>query len=90
MPDTRRCPATEPWAVRGRAALGRAGSGGWARVLGSLSTGDVQNLTVSALLMKLMKTGGAHAGQLRQLLDKAGELGLADTPLAAVNGSARG
>ncbi|CUW32636.1 hypothetical protein [Streptomyces reticuli] len=60
------------------------------RVLGSLSTGDVQNLTVSALLMKLMKTGGAHAGQLRQLLDKAGELGLADTPLAAVNGSARG
>ncbi|NED06379.1 flotillin family protein, partial [Streptomyces sp. SID6648] len=27
------------------------------RVLGSVSTGDVQNLTVSALLMKLMKSG---------------------------------
>ncbi|MFI1733236.1 flotillin family protein [Streptomyces acidicola] len=59
------------------------------RVLGSVSTGDVQNLTVSALLMKLMHSGGAHAGRLQQLLDRAGELGLADTPLAAVNGSAK-
>ncbi|MDK1342374.1 flotillin family protein [Streptomyces sp. 378] len=59
------------------------------RVLGSVSTADVQNLTVSALLMQLMKNGGANAGQFRQLLDKAGELGLADTSLSAVNGSVR-
>ncbi|MBD0838378.1 MULTISPECIES: SPFH domain-containing protein [unclassified Streptomyces] len=59
------------------------------RVLGSVSTADVQNLTVSALLMKLMNGGGTDAGQLKQLLDKAGELGLADTPLAALNGSAK-
>ena len=59
-------------------------------VLGSVSTADVQNLTVSALLMKLMKTGGDNAGQFRQLLEKAGELGLADTSLTALNGSARG
>ncbi|MEU0435990.1 flotillin family protein [Streptomyces sp. NPDC006290] len=59
------------------------------RVLGSVSTADVQNLTVSALLMKLMKSDGAPAGPVQQLLDKAGELGLADTPLAALNGSAR-
>ncbi|BDH07262.1 flotillin family protein [Streptomyces seoulensis] len=59
------------------------------RVLGSLTTADVQNLTVSALLMKLMKSGGADAGQVRQLLDRAGELGLADTPLTALNGTAR-
>ncbi|KUO17441.1 flotillin family protein [Streptomyces dysideae] len=59
------------------------------RVLGSVSTADVQNLTVSALLMKLMNSGGANAGQLRQLLDKAGELGLADTSLAALNGAAK-
>ncbi|MGW4298438.1 flotillin family protein [Streptomyces sp. NPDC004376] len=58
------------------------------RVLGSLTTADVQNLTVSALLMKLMKSGGADAGQVRQLLDRAGELGLADTPLTALNGTA--
>ncbi|MGP8298293.1 flotillin family protein [Streptomyces inhibens] len=58
------------------------------RILGSVSTGDVQNLTVSALLMKLMKTGDANSGQLQKLLDKAGELGLADTPLAALNGTA--
>ena len=58
------------------------------RMLGSLSTADVQNLTVSALLMKLMKTGGTDSGQLQQLLDKAGELGLADKPLTVLNGSA--
>ncbi|WP_217212907.1 flotillin family protein [Streptomyces sp. AC550_RSS872] len=58
------------------------------RVLGSVSTADVQNLTVSALLMKLMRTGGADSGQLQQLLDKAGELGLADKPLTALNGKA--
>ncbi|MFF7926864.1 flotillin family protein [Streptomyces mirabilis] len=59
------------------------------RILGSVSTADVQNLTVSALLTKLMKTGGAGAGQVQQLLDKAGELGLSDLPLAALNGSVR-
>jgi hypothetical protein len=58
------------------------------RALGPVSTSDVRNLTVSALLMKLMKTGGADPGQLQQLLDKAGELGLADKPLTAFNGSA--
>ncbi|OSC69000.1 hypothetical protein B5181_14265 [Streptomyces sp. 4F] len=60
------------------------------RVLGSVSTADVQNLTVSTLLMKLMKTGGADSGALEQLLSKAGELGLADTRLTALNGSAKG
>ncbi|MFE1308442.1 flotillin family protein [Streptomyces sp. NPDC058755] len=59
------------------------------RILGSFGTADVQNLTVSALLMKLMKSGGPEAGQFRQLLDRAGELGLADTPLTALNGAAR-
>ncbi|CAL9644762.1 hypothetical protein [Streptomyces sp. enrichment culture] len=32
---------------------------------------------------------GADAGQLKQLLGKAGELGRADTPLAALNGHAQ-
>ncbi|MFF8099553.1 flotillin family protein [Streptomyces sp. NPDC016640] len=58
------------------------------RILGSVTTADVQNLTVSALLMKLMRTGGADSGQLQQLLDRAGELGLADKPLTTLNGSA--
>lgn len=60
------------------------------RVLGSVSTADVQNLTVSALLMKLMKTDGADASALEQLLSKAGELGLADTKLTSLNGSVEG
>lgn len=59
------------------------------RALGSVSTADVRDLTVSALLMKLMKTGGADSQALRQLLDTAGELGVADTSLAALNGNAR-
>ncbi|MER7052118.1 flotillin family protein [Streptomyces sp. NPDC000351] len=59
------------------------------RVLGSVSTADLQNLTVSALLMKLMKSGGAPAGQVQKLLEKAGELGIADAPLAPLNGSAK-
>ncbi|MEU8851888.1 flotillin family protein [Streptomyces sp. NPDC048564] len=58
------------------------------RILGSVSTADVQNLTVSTLLMKLMRTGGVDSGQLQQLLDRAGELGLADKPLTALNGKA--
>lgn len=59
------------------------------RVLGSVSTADVQNLTVSALLMKLMKNGGDGAGQFQQLLDKAGGPGLADAPPTADNGRVR-
>ncbi|RII09195.1 Inner membrane protein YqiK [Streptomyces sp. YIM 130001] len=57
-------------------------------VLGSVSTGDVQNLTVSALLMKLMNGGGAQASQVRELLDKAGQLGIAEMPIAELNGVA--
>ncbi|QHC30474.1 flotillin family protein [Streptomyces sp. HF10] len=59
------------------------------RVLGSVGTADVQNLTVSALLLKLMNGGGAEASQFRQLLEKAGELGLAEVPVASLNGAAR-
>ncbi|ATL30911.1 SPFH domain-containing protein [Streptomyces formicae] len=58
------------------------------RVLGSVSPSDVQNLTVSALLMKLMKSGGEQSGRLDELLDKAAQLGLADLPLTQLNGSA--
>ncbi|WP_330338801.1 flotillin family protein [Streptomyces sp. NBC_00557] len=57
------------------------------RVLGSLGSADVRNLTVSALLMKQIKGGGPNAGQLQKLLDRASELGLQDTPLTALNGS---
>ncbi|MFJ2718718.1 SPFH domain-containing protein [Streptomyces sp. NPDC087437] len=60
-----------------------------ARILGQVNSADVKNLTVSALLMKMMQSGGTNAGQLQQLLDRAGELGLADTPLTALNGTAR-
>ncbi|MFE3603872.1 flotillin family protein [Streptomyces sp. NPDC059096] len=61
------------------------------RILGSVSTADVQNLTVSALLMKLMKSGGgAEAGQLGRLLEQVDRLGLSDTPLSALKGAPNG
>ncbi|MFB6612709.1 SPFH domain-containing protein [Streptomyces sp. NPDC085524] len=53
------------------------------KVLGSVSTSDVQNLTVSALLMKLMPAG---SGQLDELMAKARRLGLADLPLSELAG----
>lgn len=59
------------------------------RILGSVSTGDVQNLTVSALLMRLMRQGGENTGRFKELIEKAGELGLSDTPLAELNGRTR-
>ncbi|MFD7704387.1 flotillin family protein [Streptomyces caelestis] len=59
------------------------------RVLGSVSTADVQNLTVSALLMRLMQQGGENTGRFEELIEKAGELGLSDTPLTELNGRAR-
>ncbi|MFE0579716.1 flotillin family protein [Streptomyces sp. NPDC058874] len=54
------------------------------KMLGSLSTSDVQNLTVSALLMKLMPAG---SGQLDELLARARQLGLADLPVSGLAGS---
>ncbi|MFD5690700.1 flotillin family protein [Streptomyces rubiginosohelvolus] len=59
------------------------------RVLGSVSTGDVRDLTVSALLMRLMGSSGAASGQVEQLLAAARELGLADLPVGAVAGGTK-
>ncbi|MCX5205797.1 flotillin family protein [Streptomyces sp. NBC_00237] len=61
------------------------------KILGSLGSGDVQNLTVSALLMRLMGAGGGqHNGQIQQLMDAAERLGLGDQRVAALNGMPKG
>lgn len=57
-------------------------------ILGSVSTGDVQNLTVSALLMRLMRSGGAGDGDVSRLLREVERLGLSDMSLAALSGKA--
>ncbi|MCX4724910.1 flotillin family protein [Streptomyces sp. NBC_00963] len=59
------------------------------KMLGSVSSGGVRNLTVSAVLMQLLKSGGAEAGPVQQLLDQAARLGLSDVPVAALNGAAK-
>ncbi|MEU4092915.1 flotillin family protein [Streptomyces sp. NPDC026673] len=59
-----------------------------ARVLGSVDAADVRDLTVSALLMRLISAGGTQSGQFRRLLDTARELGLDQTPVAGLNGTA--
>src|SRR5690606_5736370 len=83
----------DPETAQGRAGPWLGGRAGFtddlSRILGSVSTADVQHLTVSALLMKLMQAGGENTGRFQELIAKAGELGLADTPLAALNGHAR-
>jgi hypothetical protein len=54
------------------------------RVLGSVSTGDVANLTLAAFLTQQIKAGGADAGKLRELLAAAKKMGVADTRVAAL------
>ncbi|WP_067814891.1 flotillin family protein [Actinomadura kijaniata] len=53
------------------------------RLLGSLDASGVRDLTLSALLLRLIKAGGPETGRLRELLDTARELGVADAPLNA-------
>ena len=55
-----------------------------AGLLGSLDTDDVKNLTLSALLLKLIRNGGPNAGKLRELLESAQNLGVAEAPVAAI------
>ncbi|MEU4769582.1 SPFH domain-containing protein [Actinosynnema sp. NPDC023794] len=55
------------------------------RLLGSISTGDVKNLTVSALLLKLINSGGPDEGKLRELLAAAQRLGVAERPVASLS-----
>ena len=54
------------------------------RVLGSFGTGDLKNLTVSALLLKLINSGGPDQDKLRELLAAAQRLGVAERPVAAL------
>ncbi|MEU8263003.1 flotillin family protein [Micromonospora sp. NPDC048999] len=57
------------------------------RMLSSLHTGDVQNLTLSAFLLQQMRAGGVDQGKLQELLTAAQRLGVADTPVAALAGA---
>ncbi|CNF73317.1 Inner membrane protein yqiK [Mycobacterium tuberculosis] len=59
-----------------------------ARLLGSIDTGGVRDLTLSALLLRLIKSGGPESAGLQDLLDTARRLGVADAPLAQINGTA--
>ncbi|MEV4677051.1 MULTISPECIES: flotillin family protein [Actinomadura] len=59
-----------------------------ARLLGSIDAGGVRDLTLSALLLRLIKSGGPEAQGLQDLLDAARRLGVADAPLSELNGTA--
>ncbi|MFI6575622.1 SPFH domain-containing protein [Nocardiopsis sp. NPDC050513] len=54
------------------------------RFLSSVDSEDVKNLTVSALLVKLIGAGGPQADKLGQLLGKARELGVDTLPVTAL------
>ncbi len=53
-------------------------------ILGSFGTNDLKNLTVSAVLLKLINAGGPDEGKLRELLAAAQRLGVAERPVAAL------
>ncbi|MFI9813044.1 flotillin family protein [Saccharothrix variisporea] len=56
------------------------------RLLGSFGTEDLKNVTVSALLLKLINSGGPDAPAMRELLATAQRLGVAERPVAALAG----
>ncbi|GAA3398728.1 flotillin family protein [Cryptosporangium minutisporangium] len=75
---------TQPW-LDGSASF----TDDLSRVLGSVDSADIRNLTLSALLMKLIKSNGPDSAKLGELLGSARQLGIADTPLSqltALNG----
>ncbi|MCO5972778.1 flotillin family protein [Actinoallomurus soli] len=53
-----------------------------ARLVGSIKTDDIKNLTLSALLMQRIKAGGAEGDKARELLDHAERLGVADAAIS--------
>ncbi|MGN9786322.1 flotillin family protein [Nonomuraea sp. ZG12] len=55
-----------------------------AGVVSGVSTEDLKNLTVSALLMRLIQQGGPDSGPLGELLDTARRLGVADSSVTAL------
>jgi len=63
------------------------------RLLGSVNTADISNLTLSAFLLQQIKaSSGRDADKLTELLEAARKMGLGDAPVAAltaapVNGS---
>ncbi|GID26885.1 SPFH domain-containing protein [Paractinoplanes brasiliensis] len=53
------------------------------RVVGSVSTSDVANVSLAAFLTQQIKNGGKDAGKLRELLAAAQEMGIADGKVPA-------
>ncbi|MDN3354290.1 SPFH domain-containing protein [Actinomadura sp. DC4] len=54
------------------------------RLLGSVGTDDVKNLTLSALLMQRIRGGGTDGAKAQELLDHAERLGVADAAVSSV------
>jgi hypothetical protein len=57
------------------------------RVLGSVNAAGIRDLTISALLLKLIRDGGPESEKLGELLSTAQRLGIADQPVATLNGA---
>ena len=53
------------------------------RVVGSVSTGDIANVSLAAFLTQQIKNGGQDAGKLRELLAAAEKMGIADGKVPA-------
>jgi uncharacterized membrane protein YqiK len=58
-------------------------AGDLTRALGSISTGDVANLSLAAFLTQQIRSGAGDTGKLRELLAAAEKMGIADAPVPA-------
>ncbi|GAA1569714.1 hypothetical protein GCM10009827_109410 [Dactylosporangium maewongense] len=54
------------------------------RLLGSMGTMDMSNLTLSALLLQQINAGGSDAAKLKELLSAAQQLGVADASVTSL------
>jgi uncharacterized membrane protein YqiK len=54
------------------------------KALGSIGTDDIKNLSISALLLKLIRSGGPDAGKFQELYETVQRLGVADRTLGSV------
>ncbi|GAA4896864.1 SPFH domain-containing protein [Streptomonospora salina] len=55
------------------------------RALGEVGTDGIKNLTISAVLMRLIDSGGPNTEQLRELLSTAKRLGVDEAPVSALD-----
>ncbi|CAM3438451.1 Band 7 domain-containing protein [Stackebrandtia soli] len=59
------------------------------KLMSGVTSADLKNLSIAGLLTRLIAAGGPESGKLTQLLDSARDIGVADSPVAALTSNSR-